>query len=176
MEQEKLAKRFAKRARMQRLLETYADDEAFSQGRMIDQDEKMKQELRAMKDGLSRSNTRMSSISSREESQGDSQKSAFNSQSTSLSLALRTNSRKPKKTSFLGGGTVNKERASASQKSVALNHVVFQASTEASQQSKGETKRKHQNRHGLVLRKKRSLESSSLWDKVSRNSFRKRKR
>jgi hypothetical protein len=50
--QERLAKRFAKRARMQRLEEQYAESEEFSQQRLIDEDESMKQELKAMKVSL----------------------------------------------------------------------------------------------------------------------------
>jgi hypothetical protein len=48
-EQERLAKRFAKRARMQRLIEAYGDDEEFSQMRLIDEDESTRLELKKMK-------------------------------------------------------------------------------------------------------------------------------
>lgn len=48
-EQERLAKRFAKRARMQRLLETHGEDKEFSQIRLIDEDESMKNDLMKMK-------------------------------------------------------------------------------------------------------------------------------
>lgn len=47
--QERLAKRFTKRARMQRLEEEYADSQEFSQQRLIDEDESMRQELSQMK-------------------------------------------------------------------------------------------------------------------------------
>ena len=47
--QEIMAKRFAKRARMQRLVELHADDTEFSQQRLIDEDESMKMELSKMK-------------------------------------------------------------------------------------------------------------------------------
>ena len=47
--QERLAKRFAKRARMQRLEESHADTEEFSQQRLMDEDETMKLELKKMK-------------------------------------------------------------------------------------------------------------------------------
>lgn len=50
-EQERLAKRFAKRARMQRLLETYGEDDEFTQSRLIDEDNSMKIELKKMKVG-----------------------------------------------------------------------------------------------------------------------------
>lgn len=48
-EQERLAKRFAKRARMQRLIETHGHDEEFSQLRLIDEDETTRLELKMMK-------------------------------------------------------------------------------------------------------------------------------
>jgi hypothetical protein len=47
--QERLAKRFAKRARMQRLVEEHKDSQEFSQQRLIDEDESMKLELSQMK-------------------------------------------------------------------------------------------------------------------------------
>jgi hypothetical protein len=48
-EQERLAKRFAKRARMQRLLEEHSGNGEFSQSRLIDEDETMKQDLMKIK-------------------------------------------------------------------------------------------------------------------------------
>lgn len=48
-EQELLAKRFAKRARMQRLIETHGEQEEFSQLRLIDEDTTIKSDLKAMK-------------------------------------------------------------------------------------------------------------------------------
>lgn len=45
MEQERLAKRFAKRARMNRLLELHGDDKEFSQSRLLDEDEDLRREL-----------------------------------------------------------------------------------------------------------------------------------
>jgi hypothetical protein len=47
--QERLAKRFTKRARIQRMEEMHADTEEFSQQRLIDEDETMKLELKKMK-------------------------------------------------------------------------------------------------------------------------------
>jgi hypothetical protein len=44
-EQEKLAKRFAKRARMNRLLQLHGDEEEFTQSRLLDEDEDLKKEL-----------------------------------------------------------------------------------------------------------------------------------
>eukprot|EP00804_Cyclotella_cryptica_P025850 CCRYP_002714-RC/>CCRYP_002714-RC protein AED:0.01 eAED:0.01 QI:82/1/1/1/1/1/3/769/1160 len=48
-EQERLAKRFAKRARMNRILEAYEGDNEFSRSRLIDEDTTMQIELKSMK-------------------------------------------------------------------------------------------------------------------------------
>jgi hypothetical protein len=48
-EQDLLAKRFAKRARMQRLIDAHGQDEEFSQAKLIDDDAAMKLELQKMK-------------------------------------------------------------------------------------------------------------------------------
>lgn len=47
--QERLARRFAKRARMQRLEEEFADTQEFSRQRLIDEDESMREELSQMR-------------------------------------------------------------------------------------------------------------------------------
>ena len=47
--QERLAKRFAKRARMNRLLEMYCDDAQFSQTRLMDEDEDLRKELKSIR-------------------------------------------------------------------------------------------------------------------------------
>lgn len=47
--QERLAKRFAKRARMNRLLDLHAGDKEFSQSRLLDEDEDLKRELTKIK-------------------------------------------------------------------------------------------------------------------------------
>ena len=180
-EQERLAKRFAKRARMQRLLEAHGEDEEFSQLRLIDEDQRMKEELMTMKDvaGLTR---RQYSVSSNSQSAfsnsgGDSQLgSSSNSQSLfatqtsgSLVLALKACHQRKNKTSFLGGSAANKDKVSAIHKSVALSHVVFH--TENSQ-SRGSVASM-----APAGKRKRLLQtSSSLWDKVASNSFRKKKR
>jgi hypothetical protein len=101
------------------------DDEEFSQLRLIEEDQRMKQELMSMKDvvGLTRRQVSVSSTS----------QSAFSNQGGegllavhpihkaclqvrrlgSLILALKEVVRRKNKTSFLGGGTGNKERVSA---------------------------------------------------------------
>lgn len=48
-EQERMAKQFAKRARMNRILEAYEGDTEFSRSRLIDEDASMQIELKTMK-------------------------------------------------------------------------------------------------------------------------------
>ena len=48
-DQEALARRFARRARMNRLLEEYGEDEEFSQRRLLDQDEELQKELKSIR-------------------------------------------------------------------------------------------------------------------------------
>ena len=48
-EQDRLAKQFAKRARMNRILEAYEGDTEFSRSRLIDEDASMQVELKTMK-------------------------------------------------------------------------------------------------------------------------------
>jgi hypothetical protein len=139
--QERLAKRFAKRARMQRLEEEFADSQEFSQQRLIDEDESMRQELSQMKNGLVRkrsisSGTRTSSISSHE-SRLSGQKRPLEMSTTgkalldksggSLSIALRASRKPQRRTSFLGGDKVGKAKDSGAfiHRNVALSHVVF---------------------------------------------------
>ena len=62
--QERLARRFAKRARMQRLEEQYGDSQEFSQQRLIDEDLSMKEELSKMRCGLLRRSSSLSRASS----------------------------------------------------------------------------------------------------------------
>jgi hypothetical protein len=139
--QERLARRFAKRARMQRLEEEFADSQEFSQQRLIDEDESMRQELSQMKNGLVRkrsisSGTRTSSISSHE-SRLSGQKRPLEMSTTgkalldksggSLSIALRASRKPQRRTSFLGGDKVGKAKDSGAfiHRNVALSHVVF---------------------------------------------------
>jgi hypothetical protein len=175
-EQERLAKRFAKRARMQRLMETHGEDEEFSQLRLIDEDQSMKQELMSMKD-IARPSRRQISGSSNSNLGGDSQLgSSSNSQSLfgthasgSLVLALKASRQRKNKTSFLGGSAANKDKVSAIHKSVALSHVVFH--TENSQ-SRGAVA----SSAAIGKRKLTTKTSSSLWDKVASNNFPKKAR
>ena len=52
MEQERIAKRFAKRARMQRLLDTYGEEEEFAESKLIEDDATLRLELSKMKVSL----------------------------------------------------------------------------------------------------------------------------
>eukprot|EP00934_Nitzschia_sp_Nitz4_P003029 Nitzschia sp. Nitz4//scaffold133_size116822//89097//92845//NITZ4_003818-RA/size116822-snap-gene-0.8-mRNA-1//1//CDS//3329535429//3019//frame0 len=141
--QERLAKRFAKRARMQRLEEEFADSEEFSQQRLIDEDESMRQELSQMKNGLLRRNTSTSTRSSISSIDGGSRlarqsstassnggNNSFTRGTSSLSFALRASRKKQTRTSFLGGlkGAEASGGAALIHKTVALSHVVFTAS------------------------------------------------
>lgn len=177
-EQERLAKRFAKRARMQRLLEAHGDDEEFSQLRLIEEDQRMKQELMSMKDvaGLTRRQVSVSSTSqSAFSNQGgeclpgssSNSQGMFTSQASgSLVLALTASRQRKNKTSFLGGGTGNKDRVSAIHKSVTLSHVVFHTENSQSLSAPAPSV--------ATCKRKRTVQtSSSLWDKVASNSFRK---
>jgi hypothetical protein len=187
-EQERIiAKRFAKRARMQRLIETHGEEQEFSQLRLIDEDESMKQELMTMKDvvGPKRRQTSVSSSSRASFSnQGsDSQLGGNNSNSQSLfstqlsgslTLALQASHPRKNKTSFLGGSEASKEKASAIHKCVALNHVVFHSENS---QSRGVSQPKIQVGRAVAKNSKRkAATSSSLWDKVAANGFRKKRR
>ena len=49
LKQERIAKRFAKRARMNRLLEAHNDESQFSQSRLIDEDDNLKKELKSIR-------------------------------------------------------------------------------------------------------------------------------
>ena len=183
VEQELLAKRFAKRARMQRLLESYGGDEEFSQMRLIDEDQTMKIELKTMKDAFVRRRQTSWSTSLTSDSGTGSQvtdnsqnrdshhSGGLYSQHTNLSLALQASRREKHKTSFLGGiNVVGKDNVCAILRTVAYNHVVFHQ--ENSQLSKSNISN-NQGKRSIPSgkRKRPNLSSSSLWNKVSADSF-----
>jgi len=200
-EQERLAKQFAKRARMQRLLETYREDEEFTQSRLIDEDESMKSELRRMKSVMAGSKRHNSTTSSKTyvSAGSDSQLNEFSDASgkkrTSevksfngsflagngkLSLALKASKRTKQKTSFLGGTCkIGKDSGASIHKSVALNHVVFQTgdTSQHSQLSRSSVSFASSQRSTTMGKRKRTTSntSTSLWSKVSANSFKKRR-
>ena len=125
--QERLAKRFTKRARMQRMEEIYAESQEFSQQRMIDEDESMKLELQSMKvrkyknmmvnlfSAVEFSNSfllcqngllRKRSISS--------SRSSFSEQGTSSNLPFKRQRSTASNSSFFGGSVTDKSSGSLS--------------------------------------------------------------
>lgn len=94
--QDMLAKRFAKRARMQRLEEIYGESQEFSQRRLIDEDESMKEELSQMRNGLVRRRSISSTISraslSSDSNMGPPNKKSRGSDSDSSILEVRKSS------------------------------------------------------------------------------------
>mmetsp|Transcript_24171 Transcript_24171/g.56385 ORF Transcript_24171/g.56385 Transcript_24171/m.56385 type:complete len:208 (+) Transcript_24171:44-667(+) len=179
-EQEVLAKRFAKRARMQRLIETHGEEEEFTLQRLIDEDETIKMDLETMKDGFARAQRQVSysskSSSSNISGRGNSQSSNMLplSRTGSLSISLRASQHGRQKTSFLGGNAANKENVSRMHKSVAISHVVF--CTENSQHSRSNTQGSNSSDSGsLNQSNKRKREvAANLWQRVSANGFRKK--
>ena len=183
VEQELLAKRFAKRARMQRLLESHGSEDEFSQMRLIDEDETMKIELKTMKDAFVRRRQTSwskcftsncvtdSHVSVNSQNRDSHDSGGLYSQHTHLSLALQSSRREKHKTSFLGSiNVVCKDNVSAMQRTVAYNHVVFHQ--ENSQLSKSNISNNQGKRSTFSgKRKLPNPSSSSLWNKVSANSF-----
>jgi len=199
-QQEHLAKRFAKRARMNRVLETYGADSEFSQSRLLDEDETLKTELSTIRHVHQKRTRQISSSSSlpvddgSRSSSGDyfgANKSKSNesndtksliSASRNLSINLCTNrSLKRKRTSFLGGKQRNSQGRSnkSTQGAASLGHVLFQT---------GETKKAHLSRSSTFPRNIKQKSNTfttlnsddqtvnkptfSLWNKVSVNGFR----
>ena len=149
--QERLAKRFAKRARMQRLEETYGDSQEFSQQRLIDEDISMKEELSKMRCGLIRRSSSLSRHSShsssnllplpikRQHSVESSRSSTsgggsmFQKTSGSLSIALRASKKRKHRTSFLGGSkAVDGKETAGEYKVLSRGHVLFNNQTSKS--------------------------------------------
>merc|ERR1711935_983733 len=149
--QERLAKRFAKRARMQRLEETYGGSQEFSQQRLIDEDVSMKEELSKMRCGLLRRSSSLSRASSlsrsnqgplprkRQHSVESSRSSTsvggsmFQKTSGSLSIALRASKKQKHRTSFLGGSkAMNGKETAGKYKVLSHGSVLFNSQTSKS--------------------------------------------
>jgi len=175
--QERLARRFAKRARMQRLEEEYADSQEFSQQRLIDEDKTMKEELGQMKNGLLRqrtvsSSTRTSSISSQDSKLSGHKRRMdpppavpFGEKpASSLSIALRASRKVQRRTTFLGGEKAGKAKDSGAliHKSVALGHVVFASANRSTLGNAAGSKGEKRKRSGPA--------TSSLFQKVARHA------
>lgn len=150
--QERLAKRFAKRARMQRLEEMYGESQEFSQQRLIDEDTTMKEELKKMRNGLLRRRSTSSSISRCSQSSSNNSSSNllpakrhrstsvstassnpkpvgsfFQNSGGSLSIALQASRKmKRQKSSFLGGCKVegDTEIAGVGLRNVSVNSLM----------------------------------------------------
>jgi len=216
LKQERIAKRFAKRARMNRLLEAHNDESQFSQSRLIDEDDNLKKELKSIRNVYCK-RTRQTSDNSllSSNSKGgwgnkasiiphpvtcqqkiDTNNTVDVSNASSLSIGLlgfsqhQKHSRK-RKTSFLGGLRSesgdklksNNTSAADSKGGFSLGHVVFHATEE----KKREMSRcrslpvpagKNLNSRDMSLTRRSTFNkgNSSLWSRVSANSFRGRSR
>jgi hypothetical protein len=164
--QERLARRFEKRARMQRLIENRGHENEFSQSRLIDEDTSLKIDLQNMKVSVSGTNNSMVYYDvlllnskknglARKRSQSSASSAASNGskkQKTgpgltsgvlmtggSLAIALKASRRSKARTCFFrsgSGGCIDTQASVQKSVAVTVNHVVFHAS-ESSQHSKG---------------------------------------
>uniref|UniRef100_A0A7S4ADR4 DNA replication checkpoint mediator MRC1 domain-containing protein n=1 Tax=Pseudo-nitzschia australis TaxID=44445 RepID=A0A7S4ADR4_9STRA len=183
--QERLAKRFAKRARMQRLEEMHGDSQEFSQQRLIEEDVRMKEELSQMRCGLVRRSSSLSRRSSQssesssnlgplsrkrqrsnEASSGSNATvgggSLFRKTPGSLSIALRANKLK-RRSSFLGGNkAVDGKETGGVYKTLSRGHVLFRSQTSKSGSGASNSQ--------LGKRKQGQSTSGSLFSKVSGNN------
>eukprot|EP00985_Skeletonema_marinoi_P020349 scaffold12075_cov131-Skeletonema_marinoi.AAC.5 len=153
-EQDRLAKRFAKRARMNRILEAYEGDSQFSRSRLIDEDESTQNDLKAIKTSLSRkrgsvpmsdrskdtkenslsdTSKRQKGTSNNEEQSSNAPSSSrflMNESSLSVALIANRNAGRKRKTTFINGkqnSSFVRKNSTCSSKSLSLNHVVFMA-------------------------------------------------
>jgi len=190
--QERLAKRFAKRARMQRLEEMNGDSQEFSQQRLIDEDVSMKEELSKMRCGLVRRSSSLSRRSSQSSDTSSSnlgplsrkrQRSAelsrsnstvsgslFQKTSGSLSIAWRASRKLKRKSSFLGGSkAVDRKETVGVYKTGSLGHVIFNSQT--SQSGFGSFSNSMASNNGNSTKntgkRKQGSSTSSLFSKVS---------
>lgn len=196
-EQENLAKRFARRARMNRLIALHGDDKEFSQGCRLDTDKQMQEELKSIRVVHSRTKrqTSFASSISGESSQsgfpsrfnsnsnlGPSQSSVL-SASSSLAIAIQKSKGSSKrKTGFLGTA---KQDGKSKKKTggISFGGVFFGSEpSQASNMSRSNTTTLPQKRKthfagnsqtvGLTSGKKKS--KSSLWSRVSASGFKKK--
>lgn len=191
-EQERLAKRFARRARMNRLLELHGDDKEFSQSRLIEKDQTIQMELKSIRNVHSK--RRQASVSSftfagdsnsfhgfpKRQSSSSSSSGILQSKylSSSSSLALAINQSRKRKASFLGTGTGQKAAIKAP--SISLGHVVFGGESQQSNMSRSASlpTNKFVNT-GTYKRSKSdtlSTSKSSLWSRVAAGGFQKNRK
>jgi len=177
LEEQRIAKRFTKRARMNRVLEQHGSDQV-SQPCITEQDEHSMLDLKSIKtlNPLRRNVSQTSSVFSGNDS--NSQGSAFPSKGK-LSITLRIGRSSKKRTSFLSG---RKSRgAGALARSVSLSHVVFQTgegngshpSKSRSDLSLSEPKQSVDFKEMSFTNNSRQKDVS-LWSKISANRFRER--
>ncbi|GFH62085.1 hypothetical protein CTEN210_18561 [Chaetoceros tenuissimus] len=196
-EQENLAKRFARRARMNRLIALHGDDKEFSQGRRLETDKQMQEELKSIRVVHSRTKRQTSFASSYS---GESSQSGFPSRfnsnsnlgpsqssilSTSSTLAIAIQKSKgasKRKTGFLGTA---KQDGKSKKKAggISFGGVFFGSEpSQASNMSRSNSATLPQKRKthfagnsqtvGLTSAKKKS--KSSLWSRVSASGFKKK--
>lgn len=196
-EQENLAKRFARRARMNRLIALHGDDKEFSQGRRLDTDKQMQEELKSIRVVHSRTKRQTSFASSYS---GESSQSGFPSRfnsssnlgpsqssilSTSSTLAIAIQKSKgasKRKTGFLGTA---KQDGKSKKKSggISFGGVFFGSEpSQASNMTRSNSATLPQKRKthfagnsqsgGVTSTKKKS--KSSLWSRVSASGFKKK--
>lgn len=184
-EQQRLAKRFARRARMNRLLELHGDDEEFSQIRLIDQDQSMQLELKSIKNVHSkRRDTSISSFSllgensstlgfpKRQTSSNGPLSSKYLSSTSSLALAM--NRSRKRKASFLG--TASNGKATSKTPTLSLGHVVFGGDSQPPISSRSASLPVLKNSVSSIPCKRSksdsgSKNSSSLWSRVAAAGF-----
>jgi len=180
LEQERLiAKRITKRVRMKRLIKMHGEDKEFSQGRLIDEDNGMKEELTEMRDvgKLKReSSLNSNAIISSQSSGGFShygpvgKSNSQNSAPKSISLALRPLRHRARRRRG------NKENSSMVQKNPSGGHVVFYEKQSIVQAAVEATEVAAKTSHRRSKHKRKMTTSTSLWEKVAENGFRKRSR
>mmetsp|Transcript_2456 Transcript_2456/g.4585 ORF Transcript_2456/g.4585 Transcript_2456/m.4585 type:complete len:1229 (+) Transcript_2456:47-3733(+) len=194
VEQELLAKRFARRARMNRLIEIYGANEEFSQGRLLDQSEELKQELRSIRNvqiGARRQTSFASSATSTGDSSsqildnaisslngsnlGESESSLFASASSLSFSNSRSRNATKRKSSFITMCRQSSKRKMARPTGVTLGHVVFAADSQSSNISKSAILPSIKSSTSILGEKRSAGNSSatrsSLWSKVASNGF-----
>ncbi|KAG7355171.1 hypothetical protein IV203_004527 [Nitzschia inconspicua] len=140
--QRRLTKLFKKRATMKDYERLYGKSEEFSQQRLIDEDESMKEELKKMRNGLIRRRSVSSSISQSSHSSNTGSQQAlfgppykrqrgnFGSIATrsggSLSVALLASRKVVRKTSFLGGPRAGSGITKEHSQSLSSTQFLFQ--------------------------------------------------
>lgn len=195
-EQQLLAKRFARRARMNRLIEMYGGDEEFSQGRLLDQNEEMRKELKSIRSvpiGARRQTSFASSAASGGDSSsqlgdtfntsigsklGSSEHSLLSSSSLSFALSKSRHSFK-RKSSFLEFSRQNTKRKSFRPAGVSLGHVVFACDNQPSSLSKSSSSLPSKKIPVPTFKDAKSTtvgkSRSSLWSRVASNGFKSQK-